>query len=73
MPGVMFALSFMEDVTPEDVVKENSQPEEQLWEILAPKMLKKFGDDLYDGNSLLDRCVPDKKYELDSGQVDIGF
>ena len=59
MLGVAFDFSIMGELTQDEMVKEDSPTEELLWEFLAPKMLKKVGDEPHDARSLLKRRIRD--------------
>lgn len=47
------------ELTPNEKVKEVSPTQELLWEFLAPKMLKKVGDEPNDPQPLLKRHLRD--------------
>lgn len=47
------------ELTPNEKVKEDSPTQELLWEFLAPKMLKKVGDEPNDPQPLLKRHLRD--------------
>ena len=66
MLGVTFDFSIMGELTPDEMVKEDSRTEGLLWEFLAPKMLKKVGDEPHDARSLLKRRIRDDRYDFDS-------
>ena len=72
MLGVTFDFSIMGDLTQHIMVKELSYTEELLWEFLAPKMLKKVGDEPHDAHSLLKRRLRDMAYEESFSEDDIG-
>ena len=57
--GIMFDFSIMEELTPNEEIKEDSPTQELLWKFLAPKMLKKIGDEPHDARSLLKRRIRD--------------
>ena len=63
--GVTFDFSIMGEMTPDKMVKEDSQTERLLWEFLAPKMLKKVGDEPHDARSLSKRRIRDDPYGSD--------
>ena len=63
MLGVTFDFSIMGELTQDEMVKEDSCTEELLWEFLAPKMLKKVGDEPHEAHSLLKRRIRDEAYE----------
>ena len=65
MLGVTFDFSIMGELTPDEMVKEDSPTEELLWDFLAPKMLKKVGDEPHDARSLLKRRIHDDEDEYD--------
>ena len=65
MLGVTFDFSIMGELTPDEMVKEDSPTEELLWDFLAPKMLKKVGDEPHDARSLLKRRIRDDEDEYD--------
>ena len=58
MLGVRFGLSSTAEEGPYDDVQDNGPSEKGFWEFLAPKMLKKVGDEPHDAHSLLKRCIP---------------
>lgn len=57
MLGVSFSFSQCGEMTPDENVKEISRSQDLLWEFLAPKMLKKVGDETHDARSLLKRRI----------------
>ena len=71
MLGVTFDFSIMEEMTPNENAREDSRTEEQLWEFLAPKMLKKVGDEPHDARSLLKRRIRDDLDEEDSDGLEV--
>ena len=73
MLGVTFDFSIMGELTPNENVKEDSPTEELLWEFLAPKMLKKVGDEPHDAHSLLKRRIRDEEYQEDFSEDEFGF
>ena len=73
MLGVTFDFSsIMGGLTPNEMVKEDSPTQELLWEFLAPKMLKKVGDEPHDARSLLKRRIHDEsdfdEYDMDEDE-----
>ncbi len=75
MLGVTFDFSsYMGSMTPNEIVKEESPTQELLWEFLAPKMLKKVGDEPHDARSLLERRIRDEidfdEYDADEDEAD---
>ena len=73
MLGVDFDFSIMGEMTQDENVKEDSPTEALLWEFLAPKMLKKVGDEPHDAHSLLKRRIRDEKYQLGFSEDEIAF
>ena len=73
MFGVIFDFSIMEELNQNENVKESSPTEELLWEFLAPKMLKKVGDEPHDAHSLLKRRIRDEEYREDFFENEFGF
>ena len=71
MLGVIFDFSIMGEMTQDENVKEDSPTEELLWEFLAPKMLKKVGDEPHDAHSLLKRRIRDEQCELGFSEDEI--
>ena len=72
MLGVIFDYSIMGELTPNENVKEDSPTEELLWEFLAPKMLKKVGDEPHDAHSLLKRRIRDEEYQEGFSEDEFG-
>ena len=72
MLGVKFDFSIMGELTPNELVKEDSPTEELLWEFLAPKMLKKLGDEPHDAHSLLKRRIRDEEYQEGFSEDEFG-
>lgn len=67
MLGVTFDFFLgVDSVSPNEDAKSESPTEELLWGFLAPKMLKKVGDEPHDARSLLKRRIRDDMYYLDS-------
>ena len=73
MLGVIFDFSIMGEVTQDEIVKEDSPTEGLLWEFLAPKMLKKVGDEPHDAHSLLKRRIRDEEYQEGLSEDEFGF
>ena len=73
MLGVIFDFSIMGEMTQDENVKEDSPTEELLWEFLAPKMLKKVGDEPHDAHSLLKRRIRDEEYQEGFSEDEFGF
>ncbi|CAF9931061.1 MAG: hypothetical protein ALECFALPRED_004790 [Alectoria fallacina] len=71
--GVAFDFSIMGELTPDEMVKEDSPTQRLLWEFLAPKILKQFGDEPHDAHSLLKRRIRDDedKVNLDEEEFDV--
>lgn len=67
MLGVTFNFIFGEGhcMTENEEMKEDSPTEHLLWEFLAPKILKKVGDEPHDARSLLKRRIRDDLDEFD--------
>lgn len=71
MLGVTFDFSIMGEMTPNENAREDSRTAEQLWEFLAPKMLKKIGHEPHDARSLLKRRIRDDLDEEDSDGLEV--
>lgn len=72
MLGVTFDFSVLGELTSDEMVKEYSPTQELLWQFLAPKMLKKVGDEPHDAHSLLKRRIRDDLHK-DSYEDEVGF
>ena len=59
MLGVTFGFSIFGELTPNEEVEEDSPTQEQVWEFLAPMIMRKNGDELRDAHSLLKCCIRD--------------
>ena len=73
MLGVTLDFMTMGGLTPIEMVKENSRTEKQLWEFLAPKMLKKVEDEAHDAQSLLKRRICDEEFQDNYFEKEVGF
>ena len=72
MLGVRIDFFLGEDsFSPNEDAREESPTEELLWEFLAPKMLKKVGDEPHDAHSLLKRRIRDDLDEFDSDEDEV--
>ena len=72
MLGVTFDFSVLGELTSDEMVKQYSPTQELLWEFLAPKMLKKVGDEPHGAHSLLKRRIRDDLHE-DSYEDEVGL
>lgn len=73
MLGVRFNFSMLGELTPDRVVRANNPTVRLLWEFLAPKMLKKIGDEPHDARSLLRRRIRDNEYKGEDDGDDVGL
>lgn len=73
MLGVNLDFRLMGEMAEDEMVKENSRTEKQLWEFLAPKMLKKVEDEPHDAQSLLKRRICDEEFQDDYFENEVLF